>query len=115
VVRKLVVKPGQVHRHSFMGNEFMNLNLLTLDFSQVETFNVAGVILSGSSNGVGIAARFHTPSAIFAHDKNLYVADTGNKKIRKIVIATQVGIVASQPNCPLCPTANSKLKRTLRL
>ena len=38
----------------------------------------------GFADGVGLAAAFHTPSAIaFDHAGNLYVADTGNHAIRK--------------------------------
>lgn len=43
---------------------------------------------SGSSNGTGSAARFNRPYGITTDGTNLYVADTLNHTIRKIVIAT---------------------------
>ncbi len=44
--------------------------------------------LSGSTDGTGSAARFNSPSGITTDGTNLYVADTGNNTIRKIVIST---------------------------
>lgn len=44
---------------------------------------------SGSTDGTGTAARFHSPSGITTDGTNLYVTDAGNNSIRKIVIATQ--------------------------
>lgn len=46
----------------------------------------AGV--SGSADGIGGAARFMAPSGITTDGSNLYVADTVNDTLRKIVIAT---------------------------
>ena len=46
----------------------------------------AGV--AGAVNGTGSAARFNSPTGITTDGTNLYVADTGNKLIRKMVIAT---------------------------
>jgi hypothetical protein len=43
---------------------------------------------SGSTDDTGAAARFYRPSGITMDRKNLYVADTSNDTIRKIVIAT---------------------------
>ncbi len=48
----------------------------------------AGV--SGSTDGTGLAARFHSPYGITTDGTNLYVADRGNNTIRKIVISTGV-------------------------
>lgn len=41
-------------------------------------------------NGTGTAARFDTPKGIASDGASLFVADTGNHAIRKIVIATGV-------------------------
>jgi len=55
---------------------------------------VAGCEKVGSSNGVGKVASFYNPTGI-TYDGlgNLYVTDSGNNKIRKIVIST--GIVST--------------------
>jgi sugar lactone lactonase YvrE len=46
-------------------------------------------LCSGSADGVGSAARFDYPSAVAADNAgNLYVADTDNHTVRKIVIST---------------------------
>ncbi len=43
---------------------------------------------SGSSDAIGASARFNNPVGITTDGANLYVADTGNNTIRKIVIAS---------------------------
>jgi hypothetical protein len=43
---------------------------------------------SGSGDGAGAAARFNSPYGIATDGPNLYVADSNNSTIRKIVIAT---------------------------
>jgi sugar lactone lactonase YvrE len=48
---------------------------------------------SGSGNGTGTAAQFFSPKGIAADATNLYVADTANNTIRKVVIAT--GLVST--------------------
>jgi len=50
--------------------------------------NTAG--LSGSADGTGNAAFFNLPRDITTDGLNLYVADSGNHTIRKIVISTGV-------------------------
>ncbi len=43
---------------------------------------------TGSTNGVGLTARFYNPNGITMDGTNLYVADTQNHTIRKVVIST---------------------------
>jgi hypothetical protein len=43
---------------------------------------------SGSADGIGSASRFYSPRGITTDGTNLYVADTNNHTIRKIVILT---------------------------
>jgi sugar lactone lactonase YvrE len=43
---------------------------------------------SDSTDGTGTAARFNSPNGVTTDGTNLYVADTNNKTIRKIAIAT---------------------------
>jgi hypothetical protein len=43
---------------------------------------------SGSADGTGTSARFNDPNGVTTDGKNLYVADSGNHTIRKVVIAT---------------------------
>lgn len=50
--------------------------------------NTAGI--QGATDGAGEAATFISPQGITTDGSNLYVADTHNNKIRKIVIATSV-------------------------
>jgi len=54
-----------------------------------EVTTLAGIAGSrGSEDGTGADARFNCPSDIATDGTSLYVADTGNNTIRKIVIAT---------------------------
>jgi hypothetical protein len=51
---------------------------------------IAGTGSMGSVDGTGIAASFAGPEGITTDGTNLYVADSGNRRIRKIVISTGV-------------------------
>jgi sugar lactone lactonase YvrE len=45
--------------------------------------------IAGFSDGIGSAARFHSPSGLALDGAgNLYLSDTGNDTIRKVVLAT---------------------------
>jgi len=69
-------------------NELHGLALLAGDYNQ-----------SGSADGVGAAARFDTPTTLVADGQgNLYVNDSHNLTIRKIMVATgEVTTIAGSP------------------
>jgi hypothetical protein len=49
---------------------------------------LAGSTTGGSSDGVGVAASFNYPNGVATDGTNVYVADSFNHMIRKIVIST---------------------------
>ncbi|HEY6872696.1 MAG TPA: hypothetical protein VI298_08230 [Geobacteraceae bacterium] len=59
---------------------------------------LAGTGIAGSTNDTGTAASFNNPRGITTDGANLYVADSGNNTIRKIVIAT--GVVTTLAGSP---------------
>ncbi len=60
-----------------------------MNLATTEVTTLAGLSgSSGSTDGFGTLARFNDPLGITTDGENLYVADTGNSRIRKIVIAT---------------------------
>ncbi|MCR4302803.1 MAG: hypothetical protein NUV63_01065 [Gallionella sp.] len=65
-----------------------NIRQIVIATGAVST--IAGTTLgtTGSTDGTGTAAKFALPRGITTDGTNLYVADTGNSTIRKIVIAT---------------------------
>jgi len=67
-----------------MGGSFQGVEL---SLSTVVT-TLAGTVDNGSANGTGTSASFYYPRAITTDGTNLYVADSGNHLIRKIVIST---------------------------
>ncbi len=57
----------------------------------------AGSTASGDTDGTGNSARFLGPHAVTTDGTNLFVADAGNNKIRKVVIATGVVTTLAGP------------------
>ena len=55
-----------------------------------EVTTQAGTVAAGFADGPGTAATFSNPRGITTDGANLYVADSGNNTIRKIVAATGV-------------------------
>jgi predicted nucleic acid-binding Zn ribbon protein len=84
-------------------NEPFGITLSGSDFYVADTFNhairkltSAGLVTtlagtagpSGSTDGTGSAARFYTPKSLVSDSTNLYVTDTSNHTIRKIILST---------------------------
>ena len=66
-----------------------NNNIRRINIATSNVTTIAGSITPGSNDGIGAAAQFRTPYDITADSTgNLYVADSGNNKIRKIVLST---------------------------
>lgn len=64
-----------------------SIRKIVISTGVVTTF--AGLLqTSGSSDGIGPAARFSSPTGITCSGGNLYVVDTGGQTVRKVVIAT---------------------------
>jgi len=61
---------------------------LTALTGSVTTFAGVASFTTGTADGTGAAAGFNTPNGITTDGSNLYVADSANNAIRKIVIAT---------------------------
>ena len=67
-----------------------------------EVTTLAGSGVRGSAEGVGKSASFDSPWDLTTDGVNLFVADTNNNKIRKIVIATgQVSSLTGLANTPV--------------
>jgi len=112
-IRKIVLASGEVTLlgagalvyGSNITNDGINIyatvnysaNSGSLNFSGISKINIAtgvGTIFAGSSahgatdSTVGTTASFNNPAGITTNGTNLYVADTGNNKIRQIVISS---------------------------
>jgi len=76
--------------------ELLNNDVRKINASTGETTTVAGgnyfspASGVGSADGTGTSARFYSPYGVTTDGTNLYVADTFNHTIRKIVISTSV-------------------------
>jgi hypothetical protein len=75
------------------GNRAFTLSLLN------DVTTLAGLAtVSGSDDGIGSVAKFNKPYDLVTDGRNLYVADTDNHTIRKIVISTrEVTTLAGTP------------------
>ena len=71
----------------YVADEYNNeIRKVVIATGAVTTF--AGSTVSGSANGTGSAASFHSPWGITTDGSNLYIADSNNNEIRQVVIAT---------------------------
>jgi len=105
-IRKVVIATGEVSTLALLidgrpsGITTDGSNLYATDTKNHKIFKVsiatgqitslAGTGKRGDADGAGTAASFNSPEGITTDGTNLYVADTNNNKIRKIVIATGV-------------------------
>ena len=70
--------------------DLSNYNIRKVVIATGEVTTLAGAAgVSGYADGIGTAARFKYPYGITTDGTNLYVADTYNGTVRKIVIATR--------------------------
>jgi sugar lactone lactonase YvrE len=69
-------------------SDFYNHTIRKVDISNGAVTTLAGSTTFGSSNGIGAIAGFRSPRGITTDGTNVYVADSGNRTIRKIVIST---------------------------
>ncbi len=67
-----------------------NNKIRMIELSTGVVITLAGSGLEGSADGVGVAASFKFPSDLTTDGTYLYVSDSGNRKIRKIAMATGV-------------------------
>ncbi|RYY74060.1 MAG: carbohydrate-binding protein [Gammaproteobacteria bacterium] len=67
---------------------FGNIRKIVIATGAMTTIAGAVKYVSGSVDGVGVNARFSGPTGITYYDSNLYVTDSGNNTIRKVVLAT---------------------------
>ncbi|SVE33009.1 uncharacterized protein METZ01_LOCUS485863, partial [marine metagenome] len=70
--------------------DYLNHTIRKIVISTGAVTTLAGSTSSGSTDATGTAARFNRPLGITTDGTNLYVADSYNHKIRKIVISTGV-------------------------
>lgn len=93
-----------------------NFTISKIDVASGVKAIIAGTSgVSGSDDGMGVAARFFYPKGITVVNDNLYVADATNNTIRKIVISTglvstvagQAGVVGAADGVGTSATFNS--------
>ncbi len=70
--------------------DLLNNKIRKVEIATGIVSTLAGSGVSGSTDATGTAATFNFPSDLTTDGVNLYVSEFGNRKIRKIVIATGV-------------------------
>ena len=84
--------------------EYGNHKIRKIVLSSGAVTTLAGSGDQGSTDGSGTSATFKFPQAITTDGTNLYLADTANNKIRKIVIST--GVVTTLAGSGSASSAN---------
>jgi sugar lactone lactonase YvrE/plastocyanin len=86
----------------FVDSSAANSTIRRISLANGQVTTLAGTpLVTGSSDGVGAAARFNQPRALATDGTNLYVADTNNSTIRQIALST--GQVATLAGVALSP------------
>ncbi|HMV43912.1 MAG TPA: hypothetical protein PLS71_21860 [Leptospiraceae bacterium] len=99
-----IIKVGNYLFISTGGHNIRKVDLTTGTYS---TSTLAGSTtgVNGAIDGIGTSSRFFSPFAISSDGTNLYVADSGNKTIRKIVISS--GLVTTLAGCDSDPAGTT--------
>src|SRR6185436_15874438 len=86
---------------SVYASDYSNNRLRTVTMSSGAVSTLSGTGTLGSLDGAGTAAQFRNPQGSWSDGKNLYIADSNNATIRKVVLATGVtSTVAGTANSP---------------
>lgn len=82
--RGITTDGANLYVSDFFGNTIRKVSLAT---GAVTTIAGSGTV-GADDNAAGLSATFNGPRGITTDGTNLYLSDTGNNKIRKIVIST---------------------------
>lgn len=94
-----------------IGNVIGSFNVITIKKTNVS--HLAGPLGGpGITDSIGSDARFNQPTEIASDGNNLYVSDTNNHTIRKIVIGT--GVVSTLAGCAGSPGSTDGPDSTAR-
>jgi len=78
-----------IDRTNLYVTDFNTAAIRKIEIATGVVTTLAGTSLRlGSADGIGAAARFNKPAGIATDGTNLFVADSGNHTVRKVVIAT---------------------------